>query len=69
MSAPVVGVTPLPADVVGISRRLMLAALALEEAASNCCGNPIPERFDDMLRSMQGMREALIQAFAEVIVG
>lgn len=69
MGGPVVGVTPLPADVVGISHRVMLAAMALEEDANNCCGNPVPERFDDLLQSMLAMREALTLAFAEVAVG
>lgn len=70
MSRPlVVGATPLPANVSNIARRLMLAAMRLEEDANNCAGNPVPPMFDDMLRSMAAMRETLIQATAEIAVG
>ena len=70
MSVPVtIGLTPPPANVVAIAQRLLHVAMALEEDANNCAGNPTPELFDDMLRSMLAAKEALVQAFAEIAVG
>lgn len=62
-----VGLTPPPADIVAIARRVMQGAMELDEDANNCAGNPVPCNFDNMLTSMLKMRDTLTRAFAEIV--